>query len=477
MLISDIILQQLTAKVSKGANLWVAYSGGMDSTALLHALTNTALANKVKALHVNHQLSANASAWQQHCQRYCLALGVGFYTASVELNKKHGGDLSKGLEAAAREARYQVFNAHAQAGDVILMGHHLNDQAETFLYRAMRGAGLQGLCAMPEQRELLPSRALIYRPMLNKTRTEIEHYAKSQGLQWIEDESNTEHRFDRNFIRHRILPHLLARWPQALSALSRATDNLRADQALLDMYLAEDIQACDCRDERLGQSIALHDFFAWSSERQNALIRYWVRSNGYLPPQQVHLQQLSKQLQPHADGLAKLCIGWGGDKGCELRWFNQRLYLIPRISKPILKQADWLGTTPYDCGDGFVLQLANTRLLSADHSAKGFADGQLTGSIKQIAHAEQPESQTVCFRIGLRQPSLRMQVRGRDRGQSVKKLLQEAKLEPWLRQRVPFIFDGDTLLAIGDIYLAKDPRADRLEGLGWVFSANRASSG
>ena len=191
-----LVLEQLQ-QLPSAARYWLAFSGGLDSTLLLHVLATqrTALPGELRAVHVNHHLNPRSGDWQLHCAESCAVLQVPLECRSVEVSPEKG----ESLEAVARERRYAVFRQLLQAGDMLLLAHHRDDQLETFLLQALRGAGLRGLAAMPSVVQF--GQGYMARPLLPFTRNQLHVWAEREGLTWLEDPSNTDIRFDRNFLQ------------------------------------------------------------------------------------------------------------------------------------------------------------------------------------------------------------------------------------------------------------------------------------
>lgn len=383
---------------------WVGFSGGLDSTVLLHALAQLQLPIRLRALHINHQISPYADAWQQQCAAFCAQLGVEFIAEKVRVI-----NIGKGVEDAARAARYDVFERYLGAGDLLLTAHHANDQAETLLLRLVRGTGSRGLAAMAAQRPLGPG--LLVRPLLVFSRAQLEAYAQSQQLHWVEDESNQDDGYDRNFLRNQVLPLLLQRWP-ALMRKWQQTAELCAEQEDLLTELAQaDLHTATPRAERVGQSIDLQALKALSPARAQNLLRYWLRSQGLSTPEQNHWQQIRQQvLDARPDSEAN--VSWGD---VSLRLFRERLYRLP-VRLPTL-----------------ALQL---ELCPA-------ADRPLLSS--RLSHLQ------IRPRIG----GERCKPSGRAHSQTLKKLLQEYGLEPWWREQLPLVYSGDELVAVGDLWVCE----------------------
>src|SRR3990167_1759438 len=195
-------LKKFLAAHSPQSTLWIAYSGGVDSHVLLHALAESKSQNSgldIRVVHINHGISMNADVWQQHCQKICQTLNVQLEVFSIAAGKK----FNKNLEAQARAARYEIFGQLLKPGDFLLTAHHQDDQAETLLLHLFRGAGVKGLAAMPMIK--IFQLGFLARPLLSVPRAEIINYANQQQLKWIEDESNSDTAFSRNLLRQEVI--------------------------------------------------------------------------------------------------------------------------------------------------------------------------------------------------------------------------------------------------------------------------------
>lgn len=457
------ILAQLQAY--QHCDRWVvAYSGGIDSTVLLNSVVvanqHLTKAKPVIALHVNHQLSPLADQWQQHCQCTAQALHIECITQTV--NVQHRG---KGTEAAARDARYQVFDRYLQAGDCLLLGQHQNDQAETLLFRLLRGAGVKGLAAIPASRSM--GNAMLLRPLLSHSREDIEQYAEKNQLQWIDDQSNTDEQYDRNYLRHQVVPMLRQRWPSVAKQLAATAMRMRETDQLLEQLAQSDLQKVDLQEARYGTSIDIHQLFSLSQPlatgsvnfsgpeafngRVKNLLRYWCLLSHYPAPENEHLEQINKQLLNAEQALSSACIAW---QQVEMRLFNGRLYLMPTLPRFTVPSSamQWQERTTIDLGSAGVLQWVTSNSLHSDN---------------KLALA--PGSYTVCWRQG----GERCTPSGRRRSQTVKKLLQEYGLETWLRDRVPLIYDGNILAAVGDLWVCKGyENPSNITGIVWLQNLN-----
>ena len=266
----------------RDAPVWhVGFSGGLDSTVLLHLLAELAKRESLpplNAIHVHHGLQAVADAWPLHCQQVCNALSVPLQVICAQV--KPGAS----LEQAARDARYVAFSERLAAGEVLLTGQHQDDQAETLLFRLMRGAGVRGLAGMPVSRTLGAGHLL--RPLLSTSRAELEAYAHEHHLQWVEDPSNGDSRFSRNYLRNEVLPVLRARWPQATASMARTAAHLDDAQQLLEELAQADLALAES-DHAFAwlklPSLALPALAGLSAARQRNALRYWLSPLTRLP--------------------------------------------------------------------------------------------------------------------------------------------------------------------------------------------------
>ncbi|MGL4601477.1 MAG: tRNA lysidine(34) synthetase TilS, partial [Plesiomonas sp.] len=236
---SDLILTHAAECLGQDTRILVAYSGGVDSTVLLHVMVRLRALNPsltLRAIHVHHGLSQNADMWADHCTQICAQWNVPLDIARVQVKKTQTS-----LEASARDARYQAISSLLVSGESLVTAQHLDDQMETVLLALKRGSGPAGLAAMTDRMPFTRGQQL--RPLLKVTRAEIEAYAQHNQLRWIEDESNADPRFDRNFLRLRVLPTLTQRWPHIGDAIARSAALCGEQEALLDELLLESLQA------------------------------------------------------------------------------------------------------------------------------------------------------------------------------------------------------------------------------------------
>lgn len=282
----DPVLRAISACIAKHASpgdaVAVGYSGGLDSTVLLHAahLLVRSADISLSAIHVHHGLSQWADAWADHCGRTCGELGVPLTVARVSVDIRQG----EGVEAAARRERHLVLASYS--ANWILLGHHADDQAETTLHNLLRGAGVRGAAAMPA------CRGKLLRPLLTLSRSILIEYANSQGMQWIEDDSNADCRFTRNYLRTEIFPRIHARFPQAAKNLAAAASRFGDASSLLD-----DLALIDLAGQPAAFPLSLDLLQGLPEPRARNLLRSLLTRHGVQAPDEARLIEFVRQLR------------------------------------------------------------------------------------------------------------------------------------------------------------------------------------
>ena len=402
-----------------GGRVVVGLSGGADSAALLHALVQVAGAVSVMpaAVHVHHGLSPHADEWAQFCARLCRDLGVELTEVRVHVDRHS----RLGIEGAAREARYAVFRQ--QRADAVALAHHADDQAETLLMQLLRGAGVRGLSAMPALRTLnLVTGSRLLRPWLALTRDEIRSYAEGAGLTWVEDESNSDEAFDRSFLRSRVLPVLVARYPGLRETLGRTAQNLGDATQLLD-----DLAGRDAHTALAGDSLAVSALAALSPAGARNLLRWFLETQHLPAPSRDQLDEALRQvLAARADARVRVKIGTAW-----LRRHRGRLYVEAARREPAEGwRVAWSGqhevTLPGDLG----------RLRFEPTRGTGLSLARLSSEAVAIAGRKGGER----LRPAPNRPS-----------RTLKNLLHEAHVPEWERRRLPLIFVGETLVWVPDV--------------------------
>ena len=427
------LLQHLTSSLPATGCLWVGFSGGLDSSVLLHALSRTALKPRLKALHVHHGLSANADAWLAHCHDVCEQLDVELVAERVTLD--HSGD---GIEEAARRARYQAFARHLQHGDVLLLAHHADDQIETFFQRLLRGSGLQGLTAMAAEREWLAGVRLM-RPLLPFSRTSLEAVAQQWQLSWVDDESNFDERLERNWWRQTLLPQVFARFPHKKPVVLRSLQQLQQDQAMLQRLLLPYAQAClTTVNWPLTETQALNTAAvqALDDDMRPYVIRHWLACAGVLQPSAQWLATLMNEVLSAApDRQPQLVLG-----NLALRRFRNLLCLTHTAQAE--PDCRWDGCTSLHWAGG---------QLQLQPAAEGLME---QGLMKQ---GLKPGAYRVTAAENVRGLTLTMKERP---AKGLKALFQEAGVPVWLREVWPAIVadeaTGLQLVALPGIGISRD---------------------
>ena len=410
----------------------VAFSGGLDSAVLLSAMTQLDDGIPLVALHINHGLHPESSRWAEDAQAFATGMGVTCEVVAVKVT-----DTGSGLEAAARSARYAAFESFLGPGDWLLSAHHRDDQAETLLLNLLRGSGALGLAAMPPVRPL--GQGSLIRPLLDITRDQIQTYASEQGLEWSDDPSNADRRFDRNYLRHEVLPRLASRWPGAAKALARSAEVAADTQALLDTMAAEDLQ-------RVGATSAarlpLSGMLQLEARRQANLLRYACRQADLPLPPGSRLREVLVTLLHSAED-AQPVVTW---PGAVVRRFRDTVFLLPEeTSVATLPDGMLRPGAPVSLGPG------NGALALVEASGPGIA--------ADIAAAG--------LRVRRRVGGERLKPEPGGATRRLKSLYQEAGILPWMRNRIPLLEADGRLVAVGDLWVDAQSRGEPGFAVAW----------
>ncbi len=393
-------------------SMTVALSGGVDSVVLLHLLYALQKKHhfKLKATHVHHGLSKNADKWVKFCETLCAQLSVSLDVNYVKLPQKK----SLGIEGEARRLRYEKLLQTKT--DLVVLAHHEDDQAETFLLQLIRGAGVKGLSSMAhfdEQRHL-------WRPLLNTSRIDIESYAKQHKLKWIEDESNQNIDFDRNYIRSKILPILKNRFSHIIKVISRSSSHLAEAQYLLDDLAKIDLKKC-LKSYKYNHKIQVKTLNKLSLSRAKNVLRYWLELNDQLMPSKDLLDELLRQvLTAKKDAELKIQIS----KAFEIRRYQDEIYIVQKNQQTHKNyEMIWAGESEIILPNG--QKLTFNKVKGRGINLKFLSDQKL--KIKNRKGGE-------FFKPNSKRPT-----------KKIKQLLQESDLPPWERENLPLIFVGDDL--------------------------------
>jgi tRNA(Ile)-lysidine synthase len=414
----------------------VAFSGGVDSTVLLHLLAGvrSELPGPLSAIHINHGLHERSPEWDQHCRTVCRDWGIEFASCSVDARPVRGHS----PEEWARTLRYEALEKQLTRGELLLTAHHQDDQVETLILHLCRGTGPAGLSGMQAWR---PFGAGGHgRPLLAWGRSEIAAYATGHKLQWLEDPSNADGRLDRNFVRLELVPLLRSRWPGAGATLSRVAELQAEANTVLGEVAAQDLAAC--RSDA-PHRLRLAGLAALSWPRQANVLRHWIASLSLPVPARSHVSEMRQQLLVSRPDAAPK-VAW---PGAEVRRFRDELWAgAPLPPRDARERLSWCLREPCD--------LAHGRLSAQSVVGRGLRRSALEG-----------DSAEVRFRRG---GEAILPVADRHH-RALKKLLHEARVPPWLRGRLPLLYLGDRLVAVADLWLEASMAATAAES-GWEIT-------
>ncbi len=404
----------------------VALSAGLDSTVLLHAMSRVISdleprgKHHLRAIHVHHGLYPDADAWTEAARAQAGSLGCDFQVLKVSVQKEPG----QSLEDCARQVRYQALMQAMDEGEVLLTGHHQDDQLETVLLQLMRGAGVAGLAAMPFIAAF--GSGCHFRPLLDFPREELRHWACQRGVEWIEEPSNRDTNFDRNYLRHQVLPALKQRWPAAARGASRSARYCGEARGLLEQLAEDDYQRCSIDGDLLVQEL-----LALDPPRTGNLVRYWVGRAG-LPNPPAHVLALLPEQVLKAKPQALPCLSW---QGAEIRRYRGRLIIQPTQAPPPGGSLPWSAKTVLELPGGL------GQLSLVEGPGPGLDPGALRG--KKIE---------VRFRRG----GEKLRLAGREGSHGLRDLFQDAGVLPWMRDRVPLVYADGRLAAVGQFWVERE---------------------
>ncbi|MFW2404083.1 MAG: tRNA lysidine(34) synthetase TilS [Gammaproteobacteria bacterium] len=400
----------------EGAARWcVAFSGGLDSTVLLQAAHQLAAefdGVTLRAAHVHHGLHADADEWTGQCRSLTGNLGVPLDVLRVDVDSDSG----EGMEAAARRARYAALTSLLHEDELLLTAHHAQDQVETVLLRLLRGAGVKGLGAIAERSRL--GRGWLVRPLLSLGRPELEAHARDHALTWAEDPTNRDIDFDRNYLRHEVIPALRRRWPGIDAAVGRSARLAAEAETLLHALAAQ-----DATQVMNGELISLSGLRELDAARQRNLVRYVLQLRGIAPPSEIQLSGGLEQLLKARE-----------DRNPVLRWpagqvrrYRDNLYVLE--DDPERVAADGSDTHPWD-------------------GREPLAFGAIRGHLTLEGMTGVQTGLNVRFRRG----GEKLLEADHIHHQRLKKLFQARGVVPWMRAHVPLLFQDTELLAVGDLW-------------------------
>ena len=423
----------LNTSLLNSQSILVAFSGGLDSTVLLHQLVQWRALHPdvaLRAIHIHHGLSPHADSWVQHCESVCAQWQV-----SLVVERVHLEDDGLGIEAQARRARYQAFAQTLLPGEVLMTAPHLDDQCETFLLALKRGSGPAGLSAMGENSPFAGTQLI--RPLLAQTREALEAWARQHELCWIEDESNQDDTYDRNFLRLRVTPLLQQRWPHFAQAVARSAALCAEQESLLDELLASDLADCITAHGTL----LLVPLMMMSDVRRAALLRRWLAGLNAPMPSRDGLERIWQEVAlAREDASPSFRLG-----EYEVRRYQSQLWWVKSVdgqSETVIPWLEW--KTPLALPAG----LGSVQLISA---------GEL-----RMPQADEAVS------IRFKAPGL-LHIVGRNGGRKLKKIWQEQGIPPWRRDTTPLLFYGETLIAAAGVFVTREGAAEDEEGVSLVW--------
>lgn len=404
--------QRFCLQQKEHTRFWIAYSGGMDSHVLLSLAANLKEQFNFTVIHINHHLSPHADEWEKHCQSI-----VADFQLSLDIHHVHlAQNDSASLEELARDARYHIFKSVMQPNDILLTAHHQNDQTETVLLQLLRGAGPKGLSAMPKQKKL--GKGWLARPLLSYSRQQLRDYAAQHALNWIEDESNQNIRFSRNYLRNDIMPALLKHWPGALETITRSASHC-AEMQTLNEELLQEVYLNSQGSE--SKTLSVKRLMHLSPLKQRAVLRYWISKHTDRMPSTEKLITIQKcVLTAAVDRFPS--VKW---KNMSVRRFKDNLYLVP------------LATS--HAADQIIPWSENQPIIS------------ITGIGQFQTHQPLPAETSIRFRKG--GESITICGRG---NRTLKNLFQEWEVPTWIRDRVPLVYVGEKLMGAIGYYLPEE---------------------
>ena len=425
------LLEGFELQLRDADRAWVAYSGGLDSQVLLTLSQKAVPQAQLRAIHINHGLNPQADAWQEHCRLYCAQLNVDFEFRKVKLN-----NTGRNLELKARQARYAVLESIVQEDDYILMAHHQNDQIETVLYRLLRGSGPKGLAGIPVERKL--GRGTLLRPLLKYSKEMLIEYAEASKLIWVEDGSNSNIDFDRNYLRQEIIPALKARWPEAGKSIQRSADLCIESEGLLNKLAEIDSGKFIVRNQAY---LPIQFMREMDSSRQRNILRYWFQilaeDFDVVKPGFEELRCIVKEVIPAAEDAQPLVSWKYAGYEMQLRRFASKLHVLKNFPVEINRKP-------------LAIKLSENLGLGANLGCIKLESTTSNGVIFQ--EGDELEIRFDCS-------DLEAKPAGR-KTRSFKKLYQDYAVPPWMRDRIPLLFVNGKLAAVADLFVCDEMAAE-----------------
>ncbi|MDT8363893.1 MAG: tRNA lysidine(34) synthetase TilS [Nitrosomonas sp.] len=414
----ELLQRDLRQQITLGDRLTVALSGGVDSVVLLDILAKLsgAIEFNLSAVHVEHGISSHSDQWRDFCQKLCDKFAISLSVFRLQISKQ----ARESLEATARHARYQAFTRVDT--DYIVLAQHQDDQAETLLLQLLRGAGIKGLSAMPAVRPLANTSIKLLRPLLNTPRTAILHYAQTHNLAWVNDESNANTDFDRNYLRHKVFPIIETRYPAYRKTLARTCRHLGEATRLLD-----ELAQADGEQIMTHHTLSLRKLRSLNSARAKNLLRY------FLAQKVTHLPSAAKL----GELLHQLCTATA-DNYISFPFENMEIRCYRGVAEclPINSEAGRDFIIPWQGERQLFIEPLQGTLIFQNQSGTGIDLQKLSRQTVTIRTRSGGEK----FQPDCKRPR-----------RSLKKIFQETAFPPWKRNALPLLFCADTLVWVADI--------------------------
>ena len=428
--LSDDSFLSILEQYQNSDKFWIAFSGGMDSSVLLHLFyTNKKkIKHDMEVVYVDHGLQAEAADWAKFCQEQCKQYDIPFTQLEINESCPKG----ESVEAWAREKRYKLIENLMEENDVLFTGHHQDDQVETFFLQAFRGAGPRGLASMPSIKK--KNNTFLARPLLNFSRKELARYAEEHKLSWQDDKSNVDERYDRNYFRHKLAPVIEERWPAYRETFSRLISHQKETKVLLDELAEEDIKAAKITES---SGLDVRVIKTLSHARQKNLLFVWLEQLGLQAPGSRNIEKVISDIV-YSEIEKSPCVNWGD---VEIRRFKNIIY-----AQTVMSEVD--NNLEYQFQPENSLSLFEEMLVAKEEQGKGISKSRIKGN-----------ELIVRFRKG----GEKIKPNSSTQNKTIKKLFQERSVLPWYRDRIPLIYVNDELAAIPGFCVANKFMAEKDE--------------
>ena len=432
----------LDSEALKGfENIGIAFSGGLDSSVILQLLSESSIPNKdITALHINHGLSKDSDKWESFCAERAAKLDISFKSWKLE-------SLDKISEDSLRIKRFEAFGKWSRENDLIITGHHLDDQIETVLFRIFRGTGIKGLSGIKEFSRV--NNINFYRPLLKSTKEELLNYALVNNLLWVEDKSNKESKFSRNIIRNELMPTISKRWPHIYKSIERLSFKAEKVKKILQEIAVEDFQKIKASN----QIINIPKLMSLSQERQENLMLYWLNHINKIEVSSGQLNQIFSSILQPSQGSSKFYLNSNIENSeCKLVISSKEINIFNQnLLKPLPDNLNLC----WNLKD--TIEIPSGELSISESIGKGI-DKKYLGS-----------SALIKARVG----GERCKPFGRNKSQKIKNLFQEFDIPDWKREYIPLIYINDKIAAVGDLWVCDEFHTNLNEkGISIIWNKN-----